>query len=574
MSVPKIKGIETEWGAVVQSKDSYESADLFEFFPMINAIRKFFNLSLLSRLGFFRDIENIERITGGDRRFDLSSEKRLLRDASNDDRFLGEIWRDEYSTREERRYFLLDEIGSRGGFLPNGARFYIDGPHIEYSTPECLSAKTLVAVDKVGEIITNLARIAANKVLKSSGKEIIIYKDTSDRKENSYACHENYFVSRKLFEDLTRINLSQKAEQWISYLVARQIFTGSGGIAAKDGKNDKTFYQISQRADFITRVASDDTIVRRGIINLRDEPHSDRSRFARLHVIVGDANLSEISTYLKVGITSIILEMLENGFLKGDLTLSKPLEAIRLVSRDLSVKKAVIVTGGGKRISGLDLNWMFFENAKDYFASYREPNSEEKDLLLKWEEILNDFSSGNETRLRRRLDWKIKQDILENFLSAHDCNWENADNTFIKSVFSRHKISDQLFKKDLLYHILDKGKSLYYLREEAGEIDKILKKEEIVKFIKNPPEDTRAYFRGKCMERFCPQIEDINWSRISFRKKELKRGADFDIESGAFSQIFLLNPAWGKRDDVKEFFEKDYSFEKILEELTGKTGGK
>ena len=559
MVVPKIKGIETEWGAVVRGPENYyESADLSAFYLMVNVIRKFFGLSVFSRFSFLRDVENIERLSEGNGFDDLLERERYLN-------------LDEIIDRERYLYRLGSE-----GFLPNGARCYIDGPHFEYSTPECLSAKTLVAADKAGEIITNLARIAANKSLNDSGREIIIYKDTSDRMENSYGCHENYLVSRKLFSELTESESSPKAGQLICYLVARQIFTGSGGINLRGkgiGGIGRTFYQISQRADFINRLLASDTVINRGIINLRNEPHADWKRFARLHVIVGDANLSEIATYLKAGITSIILEMLENGLLEGDLILNKPLEAIRLVSRDLSCKGAVIEMQGGKRISSLDLNWKFFENAKKYFEAVREPNAEEKDLLLKWEEILSDFSFGNEARLRRRLDWKIKQDILENFLKAHDCDWRNVDNVSIKVGRNSYGIPDQLFKKDLLYHILDKEKSLYRLREESGEIDKILEKGEMIKLIKSPPEDTRAYFRGKCLERFYSQIEDVDWELISLRKKTGKRNGNFDVETGTFTQICLLNPEWGKKEDVEEFFDKEFSFEEILDKLSGSLGG-
>lgn len=560
MIVPKIKGIETEWGAVVRGPENYyESADSSAFYLMVNAVRKFFGLSVFSRFSFLKDIENIERLSEGDDIVGDLLERKKISDLS---------YFDEISNKERRWYRMGSE-----GFLPNGARCYIDGPHFEYSTPECLSAKTLVAADKAGEIVTNLARMVANKTLKPSGREIIIYKDTSDRLENSYGCHENYLVSRKLFRELTESESSPKAGQLISYFVVRQDFSGSGGVNVRGKGIDRTFYQKSQRADFINRVLALDTVINRGIINLRDEPHADWRKFARLHVIVGDANLSEIATYLKVGVTSIILEMLENGLLEGDLILRKPLEAIRLVSRDLSCKSAVIEMRGGKRISSLDLNWKFLENAKKYFASYREPNAEEKDLLLKWEETLSDFSIGNEARLRRRLDWKIKQDILENFLKAHNCDWQNVDKVSIKVGRDFYGIADQLFKKDLLYHVLDKGKSLYRLREESGEIDKILEKEEIVKLIKSPPEDTRAYFRGKCLEKFYSQIEDIDWEWLSLKKKNGKRNRDFDIEAGTFSQIYLSNPDWGKKEDVEEFFEKDFSFEEILGKLSGSTGG-
>ncbi len=352
MSVPKIKGIETEWGAVVRGPaDYYESADLPAFYLMVNAIRKFFGLSIFSRFSFLRHVENIERLSEGRGIGDLLERKEHPDLSYFDERI------------DKERY--RDRMGSEG-FLSNGARCYIDGPHFEYSTPECLSAKTLVAADKAGEVITNLARIVANKTLKPSDREIIIYKDTSDRIENSYGCHENYLVSRKLFSELTESESSPKAGQLISYLVARQIFTGSGGINLRGKGIGKTFYQISQRADFINRLLALDTVIKRGIINLRDEPHADWRRFARL---IGREDLVDDPRYRSQRVRYKNQEFLNNLAAEWVESLELPakspeqiikLKAERFDQAYQDLMKTVLSSGGDEAASPKGRSTRFF----------------------------------------------------------------------------------------------------------------------------------------------------------------------------------------------------------------------
>lgn len=560
MSVPKIKGIETEWCVIVRGKDYYKSASTQEFDLMINTIRKFFELPLIHEKSFFSEIENIERISSGG---NLVSEI---------DADLLEIYQ---SLAEDLK---PEETEIHSGAMPlrhhnlltNGSRFYIDGPHIEYSTPECLSAKTLVVADKAGEAILNLARISVNKILAKNGLELIIYKDNSDRKGHSYGCHENYLLSRQAFQKLIESSVSAQAAFLMSYFVARQIFTGAGkmGIEVDGELEDGAIYQISQRADFMKELISGCTTMHRAFINLRDEPHADKKRFARLHVIVGDANMSEFAAYLKVGVTSIILKMIEDGFFEGDLALKDPICALKSVSLDLTCKKAVLETAGGRKLSSLALNFEFLELAKKYLSQVNEASEEEKDIIRKWEETLTDFSQGNEERLSRRLDWKIKKKIFDNFLEAHGFTWKNLKDAEIQDGSRVVMVVNQLLRKDLLYHDINKDQGLYWFHKKAGETEEILTREEIIALVKEPPKDCRSYFRGKCLEKFYSQIDYVDWGEIVFCRDENKNYTNFGISS--FSpKIELGNPAWGSKKDVGELLQSVSTFKELLDKLSG-----
>lgn len=563
MAIPKIKGIETEWSVVVCGKDYYRPAETAEFNLMINAIRKYLKLPLASKSSLIREIENIGRIS--------KSDKNAISESDNDSLWLSYASSGLSDKKEETSKKDKDNINPRfhHNLLSNGSRFYVDAAHIEYSTPECLSTRTLVAADKAGEAILNLARISIEKALAEHGLKMIIYKDTSDRQGTSYGCHENYLVSREIFNKITDFSPSHEAGLLISYLIARQIFTGAGkiGIELDGRRTSESIYQISQRADFIKEAISHCTTHKRAIINLRDEPHADAKRFARLHIIVGDANMSEFATYLKLGITSIILKMLEDGFLEGDLIIKDPVSAIKLVSRDLTCKEPVLETSEGRKLSSLNLNEEFFERAQRYFSQVCEPSVEEQDLLQKWGEVINDFLTGNEERLRRRLDWKIKQSILDNFLKVHNIDWKDIEGAVIQDGSgASYRVINQLFKKDLLYHDINKEEGLYLARKEIGEAEEIVTKEEIISLVKSPPEDCRSYFRGKCLEKFYSQIDFVDWEEIVFSQRNKKGYKNFRISSSP-SGIEIGNPVWGSKEDVGEILEKANNFGDLIEEL-------
>ena len=229
--------------------------------------------------------------------------------------------------------------------LTNGARYYLDHAHPEFSTPECSNARDIVRYEKAGERIVEVSRARAEPLL-PGGRRIIIYKNNSDRKGNSYACHENYLMDRNT-------PFGQIVEQFMPFLVTRQIFGGAGKVGEENGTEPCT-YQISQRADFFEAEVGLDTMVKRPLINTRDEPHANRERYRRLHVILGDSNMSEYSIYVRVGVTALVLQMIEDNFITEDLSLGNPVKAVKDVSRDLTCKRPIKLVSG-RTLSPVDV---------------------------------------------------------------------------------------------------------------------------------------------------------------------------------------------------------------------------
>ena len=545
MPIPKIKGIETELSIVKKNGHYFAPANIFDLERMVDAIRRYFGLSVGSREESLREIENAERLD------------------------------DFHPLRARAARWLRQRPSSllavHHNLLPNGARLYIDGPHLEYSTPECLSARTLVAADRAGEAIVSVARRAINEQF-AQGEELIVRKDNTDRNGISYGCHENYLVSRPAFGkmmDPAGLEVGYLA----SFLVCRLIFTGSGKMGVEsDGERlaeHNAVYQISQRADFVKVLLGGCTVLNRSLVNTRDEPMADETRFARLHVIVGDANLSEVANYMKVGITSIVLKMLEDEFLQGDIIIGDPVNGIKLVSQNLDCKSPVLETLEGRKLSSLNFNEEFFRMAKAYFSNVCEPSPEENDLLRLWEETISDFQGGNEARLASRFDWKIKQRILNDFLEAHGVSWQDIDKAEIRNGRRRYKVVDQLRSKDMLYHDLDKERGLYWAYKEDGEVEQLVDSSDAGHLVKNPPPECRSYFRGRCIGKFSEDIETVDWGSIYFfGKNAANSGRNFHISLASSGVgIELLNPLWGGEKDVKEIIDGAADPRDLLKEL-------
>ncbi|MGH9296274.1 MAG: proteasome accessory factor PafA2 family protein, partial [Acidimicrobiales bacterium] len=245
--------------------------------------------------------------------------------------------------------------------LTNGARYYVDHAHPEFSTPECADPLELVRFDRAGELVLRRSMEAAGRTL-APGEEIIVHKNNSDGKGNSYGCHENYLVDRQ-------VPFSRIVQRLTPHFVTRQIFCGAGKVGREDGTEPDgppVHYQISQRADFFEEEVGLETTLKRPIINTRDEPHADPQKYRRLHVIVGDANLSEICTFLKVGSTAVVLAMIEDDFDAGrDLTLACPVPAIRAVSHDPGLGYRVELASG-ERLTAIELQWELYGLARKY----------------------------------------------------------------------------------------------------------------------------------------------------------------------------------------------------------------
>src|SRR5829696_7816183 len=296
-----------------------------------------------------------------------------------------------------------EDLGLANVILPNGARYYVDHAHPEYSTPECLSARALVVHDKAGERILERSLVEVAAQLPDAPR-LVIYKNNSDGKGNSYGTHENYLVDRQTaFADIVR--------DLTPFFVSRQVFTGAGklGSEASWEERGRPIYQLTQRADFFETEVGLETTLKRPIINTRDEPHADPEKYRRLHVIVGDANLCEVATFLKLGTTAIVLKMIEDGFLP-DLTIVHPVAAIHEVSRDVTLRTTVELSDG-RRLTAVQMQSEYFELARKY-VDREDDTPENRDVLDRWERVLEGLER-DPMELSGQLDWVAKLWLLQ-----------------------------------------------------------------------------------------------------------------------------------------------------------------
>ena len=378
-------------------------------------------------------------------------------------------------------------------FLENGARFYQDiGCHPEYATPECDNVRELVTHDKAGERIIERLSVTAERKMRIDGfyGKISVFKNNTDTPGNTYGCHENYLMDR-------RVSFRQLASQLIPFFVTRQIFTGAG----KAIRTDRGSYVISQRAQHIREEISIATTTARGIINTRDEPHADREKYRRLHVIVGDSNMSEFATFLKVGTTAIVLRMIEDNFIRQRLALRNSVKAIWEISKDTTCTHKIELENG-KRLSAVELQWQYFECAKQYFK-HAESDSTTDEVMEKWEYVLKHLAR-DPSALDQELDWVIKKKLIETYVARRNLKWDSA------------KVS----RLDLEYHNIrregKKSRGFYYKLERNNRVKRIITDEDIDNAMHYPPETTRAKFRGRFVKLANERkiLCGVNWSYI------------------------------------------------------------
>jgi len=412
-----------------------------------------------------------------------------------------------------------EDLGLANVILPNGARYYVDHAHPEYSTPECASPRQLVVHDKAGERVLERSLTELHHVL-PPGQRIAIYKNNSDGKGNSYGTHENFLVDRGtpfgiIVRDLT------------PFLVSRQIYTGAGklGGEAPSDDRDRHRYQLSQRADFFEAEVGLETTLKRPIINTRDEPHADPDKYRRLHVIVGDANMSEVATYLKLGTTSIVLKMIEDEYLP-DLTMANPVAALHEVSRDLSCT-ARLHLADGRRLKAVEIQWEYLERARKY-VEQEDDTPDNRDVLQRWENVLSALES-DPLSLQRELDWVAKYRLLESYRERDGLAWSDPKLRLI----------------DLQYHDVRTDKGLYYRMAATGKVDRLVSDREIELAVMEPPEDTRAYFRGRCIARYPDAIAAASWDSMIF-----------DTGKEALQRIPMREPLRGTREHVAGLLDR------------------
>ena len=374
-------------------------------------------------------------------------------------------------------------------FLENGARFYQDiGCHPEYATPECDNVSDLVSHDKAGERIIERLSVAAERKMQADGflGRISVFKNNTDTPGNTYGCHENYLMDR-------RVSFRQLASQLIPFFVTRQVFAGAGKVKS----TNRGGYAISQRAQHIREEISIATTTARGIINTRDEPHADREKYRRLHVIVGDSNMSEFATYLKIGTTAIVLRMIEDNFIKQRLALRDSVRAIQQISEDITCTRKIELENG-KRLSGVEMQWEYLECAKQYFEQVEsDPITDQ--IMARWEYVLTCLET-DPMQLDRELDWVIKKKLIETYVESRQLKWNSA----------------KVMMLDLQYHNIRPELGLYYKLEKDGRVERIVTDDAVEHAMHHPPETTRAKFRGRFVKLANERkiLCGVNWSYI------------------------------------------------------------
>jgi proteasome accessory factor A len=377
-------------------------------------------------------------------------------------------------------------------FLSNGARLYLDvGSHPEYATPECDSVADLVTHDKAGERVLEGLLVDAEKRLAEEGiaGDVYLFKNNTDSAGNSYGCHENYLVGR-------HGEFSRLADVLIPFLVTRQIVCGAGKVLQTPRG---AVFAVSQRAEHIWEGVSSATTRSRPIINTRDEPHADAERYRRLHVIVGDSNMNECTTLLKVGATDLVLRMFEAGVGLRDLTLENPIRAIREISHDLTGRRKVRLAGG-REASALEIQEEYFSKARDFIERRELATPVIRRVLDLWERTIKAIDSGDLSLVEAEIDWVAKYQLIERYRARH------------AMTFTHPRIA----QLDLAYHDIHRGRGLYYLLERRGQASRVARDVEIFEAKSVPPQTTRAKLRGEFIKRAQERRRDftVDWVHL------------------------------------------------------------
>lgn len=404
--------------------------------------------------------------------------------------------------------------------LRNGARYYVDHAHPEMSTPECADPLSVVRYDRAGEMIVQASVDAANAGL-PEGEELVLYKNNSDGKGNSYGTHENYLVDRQT-------PFGQLVRHCTTHFVTRQLFTGAGKVGSElpGQRTNEVDFQLTQRADFFEEEVGLETTLKRPIINTRDEPHADPRRYRRLHVIVGDANLSQVATFLKVGTTALVLAMVEDQAIDRVFEFDDPVAAIRQVSHDLSLAQPLPLVDG-TTITALEVQWELLRMAQAYVQRQGTDavgGQSALDVLVRWEQVLSGLEQDPMGQANV-IDWVAKYRLLSAYRERHGLNWDN----------------DRLRAMDIQYSDMRPTRGLAW---KVG-LEQLVSDADALRAVENPPTDTRAYFRGRCVREFPDQIVAANWDSMVF-----------DIGSDALRRVPMMEPMRGTEAHLATLFEE------------------
>jgi proteasome accessory factor PafA2 len=426
-----------------------------------------------------------------------------------------------------------EDTGMANVILPNGARLYVDHAHPEYSSPEVTNPLDIVRWDKAGELVM-LEAVRRVATMPGVNAPINLYKNNTDNKGASYGAHENYLCSRDTpFASLVR--------HLVPFFVTRQVICGAGRVGiGQDGRT--AGFQISQRADFFEVEVGLETTLKRPIVNTRDEPHADADRYRRLHVIIGDANLAEISTYLKLGTTALVLAMIEANFLGDDLTIAQPVRELHDVSHDASLQHAITLSDG-RTITALDLQGEYLDRARKFVDDREGDAADEqtRDVLARWESVLTRLAS-DPMQLAGELDWVAKLRLLTGYRDRDGLDWD----------------SSRLQLVDLQYSDIRPEKGLYHRLVQRGAMTTLLEPEAARAAVDAAPEDTRAYFRGECLRRYGTSVAAASWDSVIF-----------DVGRESLVRVPMLEPLRGTKAHVADLLDNSPTAQALIDALVG-----
>ena len=423
-----------------------------------------------------------------------------------------------------------EDIGLANSILANGARFYVDHAHPEYSSPECSNPRDAVVWDKAGERILEVAAARAAELLPGGPGRIVITKNNTDGKGAAYGMHENFILDRT-------VPFGEVVRQLTPFFVTRQVMVGAGRIG-NEFELPHVGYQIAQRSDFFEVEVGLETTLKRPIVNTRDEPHADPDRFRRLHVIIGDANMSEVCTFLKLGATALVLAMIEDGFLPDPPTIAEPVKALHAVSHDLTCARPVALKDG-RTATPTEVQWHYFEHAKKYCEQIDGAPAWGPAVLATWERVLVALEDDPMT-LNGVVDWVTKYAIMRRYRERDGLDWT----------------ADKLKLIDVQYHDVRQDRGLFNRLVAGGRVERLVGEDEVRHAMTHPPEDTRAYFRGRCLQKYRDQVAAAGWDSIIF-----------DVGRDTLQRVPMMDPGRGGRDTTEALIDRCDTAAELLEEL-------
>ncbi|MBY5161660.1 depupylase/deamidase Dop [Salsipaludibacter albus] len=445
------------------------------------------------------------------------SEEHPLRDARDD-------------VPDPHEPLAADDLGLTNTVLDNGARFYVDHAHPEYSTPEVATALDAVTWDRAGDRIVADAAAQASRSLPEGGT-ILVHKNNTDGKGAAYGAHENHLVARSVpFADLVH--------QLTPLFVSRSIYAGSGRLGS-EFRDRAVPFQLSQRADFFEAPVGLETTLRRPIINTRDEPHADPARWRRLHVITGDATQADTATLLRVGVTDLVLGMLEDGAAPAPIRLADPVESFHLASHDLT-GRLPLARRSGATVTALELQ-RHYQAAVSRWLERRGATTAQADVLARWDEVLT-IAEDEPRDLDGIVDWATKLALLERYRERDGLDWDHPRLALI----------------DLQFHDLRPDKGLFHRLEAAGRVRRLVDDDTVARARIQPPADTRAWFRGRMLQRFRDEVVAVGWDAMIV-----------DAGRRSYTRIPMIDPRRGTRAHVEDLFARAADLRELLDLLTG-----